>query len=96
VTAYVIAEIEVENADGYAEYLPLAEASIARHGGRFLVRGGKTGVFEGVWSDRIVILEFDSLDAARAWYYSDDYQAAATLRQANSRGRIIAVEGAAP
>ena len=93
-TAYVIAEIEVENAEGYAEYMPLADASLAKHGGRFLVRGGKTGVFEGEWSDRIIILEFGSLDAARAWYYSDDYQAAAAIRHRNSGGRIIAVEGA--
>ena len=93
-TAYVIAEIEVENAEGYEEYIPRANASLAKHGGRFLTRGGRTGVFEGQWSDRIVILEFDSLDAARAWYYSDDYQAAAAIRQRNSRGRMIAVEGA--
>jgi uncharacterized protein (DUF1330 family) len=93
VTAYVIAEIDVENADGYDEYKPLANASLARHGGRFLVRGGKTDVLEGDWSDRIIILEFESLDAVRAWYDSDDYQAAAAIRQRNSRARIIAVEG---
>jgi len=96
VSAYVIAEIEVLNPEGYEEYRPLANESITRHGGRFVVRGGKTEVLEGDWSSRIVIIEFENLDAARAWYDSDDYQAAAAVRHANSRGRIIAVEGANP
>jgi uncharacterized protein (DUF1330 family) len=94
VPAYVVVEVDVENREGYAEYTPLATESLARHGGRFLVRGGKSEVWEGEWSDRIVVLEFDDLDAARAWYFSDDYQAAAAIRHRNSRARMIAVEGA--
>jgi uncharacterized protein (DUF1330 family) len=93
VSAYVVVEVAVENPEGYAEYSPLATESVARHGGRFLVRGGKAEVWEGEWSDRIVVLEFESLDAARAWYFSDDYQAALPIRQRNSRARMIAVEG---
>jgi uncharacterized protein (DUF1330 family) len=96
VSAYVIAEIEVTNPDGYAEYAPLANASVLRHGGRFVVRGGPSEVIEGDWAGRMVVLEFESLDAARAWYDSDDYQACLPLRLQNSKGRMIAVEGAAP
>ena len=92
-SAYVIAEIDVENPEGYEEYKQLANEAIAKHGGRFVARGGKTQAWEGEWSDRIVVLEFESLDAARAWYFSDDYQAAAAVRHRNSRARIIAVEG---
>ena len=92
--AYVVVEVDVENREGYAQYTPLATESLARHGGRFLVRGGKHEVWEGEWSDRIVVLEFDDMDAARAWYFSDDYQAAAAIRQQHSRARMIAVEGA--
>jgi uncharacterized protein (DUF1330 family) len=91
--AYVIVEVDVQNPDGYAEYSPLATESVARHGGRFLVRGGKNEVWEGEWADRIVVLEFEDLDAARAWYFSDDYQAAAAIRHRHSRARMIAVEG---
>jgi uncharacterized protein (DUF1330 family) len=40
-----------------------------------------------------VILEFESLDAAQAWYFSDDYQAASAVRHRHSRGRMIALEG---
>ena len=95
-SAYVLVEIEVTNPEGYAEYRPLASESVTKHGGRYIARGGKTEQFEGDWLPRIVVLEFDSLEAARAWYYSDDYQAALAVRQDNSRARMIAVEGVAP
>ncbi|MGH4012107.1 MAG: DUF1330 domain-containing protein [Pseudonocardiaceae bacterium] len=94
-SAYVIVEVEVEDPAGYQEYRPLAAASVARHGGRYVARGGQTETFEGEWSGRVVVLEFANLDAARAWYYSDDYQQALPLRLRASRGRIIAVEGLA-
>ena len=95
-STYVIAEIEVTNPDGYAEYAPLANASVLRHGGRFVVRGGPFEVIEGDWAGRMVVLEFESLDAARAWYHSDDYQACLPIRLQNSKGRMIAVEGHTP
>ncbi len=94
-SAYVIVEIEVDDPDGYAEYRPLAAASVARHGGRYIARGGETAVVEGQWSSRIVVLEFDTLSAARTWYHSDDYQACLPIRHRTSRGRMIAVEGGA-
>ena len=95
-SAYVLVEIEVTNPEGYNEYRPLASESVAKHGGRYLARGGKTEAWEGEWAPRIVVLEFESLEAAHAWYYSDDYQAALAVRQDNSRARMIAVEGTAP
>jgi uncharacterized protein (DUF1330 family) len=96
VSAYVVVEVDVQNPEGYADYAPLATESVTKHGGRFLARGGKTEQWEGEWSNRIVVLEFETLEAAHAWYYSDDYQAAAAIRQQHSRSRMIAVEGAAP
>lgn len=93
-SVYVIAEIEVTDPDGYAKYAPLANESVLRHGGRFVVRGGESQVIEGTWAGRMVVLEFDSLEAAQAWYHSDDYQAALPIRLQSSNGRMIAVEGA--
>lgn len=93
-SAYVIAEIEVTDPDGYAAYVGPANASVLRHGGRFVVRGGPSEVIEGDWSGRIVVLEFESREAARAWYDSDDYQACLPLRLQSSKGRMIAVDGA--
>ena len=91
--AYVIVEVEVDDPVGYQKYRPLAAASVTRHGGRYVARGGQTETFEGEWSGRVVVLEFESLDAARAWYHSEDYQQALPLRLRTSRGRMIAVEG---
>ena len=95
-SAYVIVELEVTDPEEYGAYRPLAEASVARHGGRFLVRGGTAEVIEGEWSPRMVVLAFESLDAARSWYHSDDYQACLPMRLRSSKGRMIAVEGYQP
>jgi len=96
-TAYVIADVTVTNPEGYAGYRPLAAASVAGHGGKFIARGGAVEPLEGGWSPtRVVIIEFPSLAAARTWYASPEYQAALKIRLANSTGRVIMVEGAPP
>ena len=96
-TAYIIADVTITNPEGYAAYRPLAAASVARHGGRFIARGGAVESLEGGWApSRIVIIEFPSMDAARAFYNSTDYQEALKVRLANSTGRMILVEGAPP
>ena len=95
--AYLIADIEITNPDGYASYRPLAAASVARHGGRFVARGGTIVPLEGEWDPkRIVIIEFPSLDAATTFYHSDDYQAALKVRLAHSTGKVVIVDGAPP
>jgi len=96
-TAYVIADITVTNPDGYAPYRPLAGASVAQYGGRFIARGGTVEPLEGGWKpSRVVIIEFPSMDAARKWYHSPEYQHALKIRLENSTGRVILTEGAPP
>jgi len=96
-TAYVIADITVTNPEGYAPYRPLAGASVAQYGGRFLARGGAVETLEGGWNPaRVVIIEFPSMDVARKWYHSPEYQDALRIRLANSTGRVILTEGAPP
>jgi uncharacterized protein (DUF1330 family) len=96
-TAYVIADITVTNPDGYAPYRPLAAQSIASHGGRFIARGGAVETLEGGWTPgRVVVIEFPSMESARRWYDSPEYQAALAIRMANSTGRVIITEGAPP
>jgi uncharacterized protein (DUF1330 family) len=93
--AYIIAEVEVTDPAGYEPYRPLAAASIARFGGRFLVRGGAAELLEGAPApNRIVVIEFPDSETARRWYRSAEYQSALKIRQAASRGRLILVEGA--
>jgi uncharacterized protein (DUF1330 family) len=92
--AYFIAEIEVTNPTGYDSYRPLAGASIAQYGGKFLARGGMTELLEGEPEPkRIVVVEFADRAAAKRWYSSPEYQAALKIRLANSRGRALLVEG---
>jgi len=93
--AYIIADVQVSDPAAYERYRPLAAASIAHFGGRFVVRGGKVDLLEGgPQPERIVVIEFADVDAARRWYHSEEYQSALKIRQAASRGRVILVEGA--
>ncbi len=92
--AYVLVEVRVTNPEPYAAYRDLATASVARHGGRFLARGGAVTPLEGDWNpERLVVIEFPSVQAAREWYASDDYQDALKIRVANSVGKALIIEG---
>jgi uncharacterized protein (DUF1330 family) len=91
--AYLIAEVEVTDPVAYERYRPLAAASIARHGGKYVVRGGKTEMLEGPDPARVVVLEFPSMDAARNFYFSADYSEAKKIRQAASNSKLFLVEG---
>jgi uncharacterized protein (DUF1330 family) len=91
--AYVIADVQVTDPEHYPEYVRQVPATLEPFGGRFIARGGQTDPREGDWHDRVVIIEFPSLDAARGWYDSDEYQRILPIRLANSDGRIVIVNG---
>lgn len=92
--AYVLAEVEVTNPEGYKQYTAHVPATIARYGGRFLVRGGASEALEGDWPKiRRVILEFPDMETAKRWWDSPEYEKPKALRQANSNGRLILLEG---
>jgi uncharacterized protein (DUF1330 family) len=94
-TAYVIAEIDVHDADLYREYAALVPATLEPYGGRFIVRGGQCETLEGGWQPpRMVVLEFPTSERARTWYTSAGYGAALQMRQRASTGKLILVEGA--
>jgi uncharacterized protein (DUF1330 family) len=93
--AYLIAEIDVHDAALFEEYRKLVPATIAGHGGKYLVRGGATETLEGGWTPkRMVVLEFPSLEQARKWYHSADYAPALAMRLKAARTKAILVEGA--
>jgi uncharacterized protein (DUF1330 family) len=93
--AYVIAEVEITNPEGYKEYTIQVPATIVKYGGRFLVRGGAAEVLEGEWPQkRRVIIEFASMQAARLWWDSPEYEKPKAMRRANSTARLILLEGA--
>ena len=93
--AYVLGEIEITHPEGYKEYTRLVPATIAKYGGRFLIRGGACEPLEGEWPQRRhVLLEFASMDAARRWWNSPEYEKLKAMRQAASHGRLLLIEGA--
>ena len=96
--AYVIADVrEVRDPDALVEYRRRNTDAVARHGGRFVVRGGELERLEGDWdTQRIVVMEFPDMAAARGWYESEDYAPLKAMRQAASDTNIILVAGAAP
>ena len=92
--AYVFAEVDITNPEGYREYSQQVPATIQKYGGRFLHRGGPVTVLEGDWPGiRRVIIEFPSVEAARQWWDSPEYEKPKALRRANSKGRLILLEG---
>ena len=92
--AYVIVETDVTDPEQYEHYKAASPAAIAAGGGRFLVRGGKLAVLEGDWDPpRLVMLEFDDLEAAKRWYESEAYQEAKKLREGAAGFRAVAVQG---
>ena len=93
--AYLINDMDVTDPDLLEDYKKLSPATVQQFGGRFLARGGATAVIEGDWSPkRLVILEFPSLEQARAWTNSAEYAPAKQVRQRASRSNIVVVEGA--
>ena len=93
--AYVIAEIEITNPEGYKAYTQVVPATILQYGGKFVVRGGASQVLEGEWPERRrVILEFPSKEAALKWWNSPEYAGPMKMRRAASKGRLILIEGA--
>ena len=94
--AYVITEIDVTDAAAFAEYAPKVQPSFAPFGGRYVVRGGKTQALIGDAPKRVVVLAFDTIEQARAWYDSPQYEALKALRDKAGKARIFAVEGVAP
>jgi uncharacterized protein (DUF1330 family) len=92
--AYVIVETNVTDQEQYARYREEAPASIAAHGGRYLVRGGELAVFEGDWNpSRVVVLEFPDLETAKRWYASEEYGEARKLRESAAKLHMVAVAG---
>ena len=94
-TAYVITEVKVSDPARYEAYRALSPGAIAAAGGRFIVRGGAVAVLEGNWHPgRIVVVEFETMAAAKAFYDSALYRQAREARAgATELFDMICVEG---
>ena len=79
--------------EGYKAYVAANAMPFGKFGGRFLVRGGTHEVVEGKVRARTVVMEFPSYQAALGCYRSEDYQAAATLREGKAEVDLVIIEG---
>ena len=93
-SAYIIANVDVTNPEQYEGYKKLSTIAMNAYGAEVCVRGGKVEVLEGDWGPaRLVMLKFPSMEQARAFYNSVEYEAARKARQGASVTRMIVVEG---
>lgn len=92
--AFVIVEVLIEDQLQYDKYRQLTPATIAAFDGKFVVRGGKTTPLEGGWNpERIVVLEFPSVERAQEWWNSELYAHPKSIRQQAAKTKMIIVEG---
>ena len=93
-SAYVLANVNVTDPQAYEEYKRLSTIAMKAHGAEVCVRGGKTEVLEGDWSpNRAVLLKFPSMEQAKKFYDSTEYQAAKKARQDIAVMRMDLIEG---
>jgi len=92
--AYVILDIDVKDPALYEEYKKQGAPTLALYGGRPLARGGEVQVKEGGWQPkRVVIIEFPSLDKAKLWWDSPEYNQAKKLRHRAASTNVVFIEG---
>ncbi|RWM07808.1 MAG: DUF1330 domain-containing protein [Mesorhizobium sp.] len=92
--AYIISDVAIRDREAFEAYRTRAAASIAAHGGRYLVRGGDVETMEGDWQPGpLIVVEFPDIETARRWYRSDEYAAALEVRDAALSRNLILVEG---
>ena len=93
-SAYVVVEIDIHDAETYERYKALVPPTIAAYGGRYLARGGAIETLEGEWKPaRLVLLEFPSVERARAWWSAPEAASIKAMRQRSARTHMIVVAG---
>ena len=90
---YWIVRVDVTDPEAYGGYVKANAQAFARHGARFLVRGGRYETMEGGARARNVVIEFPSFDAALACYRDPDYQKAKMIRDPVATADVIVIEG---
>lgn len=92
--AYVIVRVKVTDMEQYQEYMTLTPATIEQYGGKFIARGGDVITLEGDKENhRVVLLQFETIEAAKIWYHSDDYQSAIAVRKNAADAQFIVING---
>ena len=92
--AYDIAEVTVTDPKEMDEYRKHVPGTLAKYGGKFVVRGGAIQPVEGDWKPaRLVVIEFPSMDHAKRWYDGEEYREPKAMRMRAGRTNLVFVEG---
>ena len=90
---YLLARIRVHDKEAFEEFKTLSGAAIKAHNGKVLVRNPAPDTREGDPQGLAIVIEFESMDAARAFYESEAYTEARLVREKISDTDLILVEG---
>ena len=91
---YLIAQIDIKNREGYAEYEAGFMDVFTSYKGKLLSVDENVSLLEGQWpATRTVLIEFPSKEEALAWYESEEYQSLAKHRFAASTSDIAIISG---
>ncbi len=93
-SVYLIIEIEVKDRDIYSRYVERAPEIIKKYGGKYLARGGKVTPLMGDWNpERLILIEFESIEQIQKCFQSPEYLGLAPLREQSTVSRSIIVDG---
>ena len=93
-SAYLITDVEVTDESLYAEFREKMTPAIESYGGKFIERGGEIEVIQGSWTPtRLAIVEFESMEQARAWLNSAENHALDDIRTRSSNINMVLVQG---
>jgi len=93
-TAYLLGRVKITDPDRYKEYMKKTPEAIEKYGGKFIVRGGDVVTLEGSGETRrMVLIEFPSVEKAKEFYYSPEYQKAKKLREDAAVASFIVIDG---
>jgi uncharacterized protein (DUF1330 family) len=91
--AFVIVEVDITDPEKYNAYKELTPATVSAFGGKFILRGKPVTVLEGEWNhERLVMLKFPSKEKAEAWYNSEEYQHAKSVRAGAAKAKFLLIE----
>lgn len=91
---YVIVNDEITDPARFEEFRSRVGATVAAHGGKYHVRGGAIEVVDGDWTpERVVVIEFESVERAKAWLSSPEYSEIRKIRLESARANVTIAEG---
>jgi uncharacterized protein (DUF1330 family) len=93
--AYLVVDLVVHDQEGFKPYIASIPTCVARHGGKFLVRGVSPTPIEGGWSpERMVVIEFPARENAERFLADPEFQELAKIRRRTTTSKLVLVDGA--